>query len=191
MKWKQTKLIPPPSPSPIKRTIRTAFLRRMPVSIRMVVPNLTGRLEILRKMLLSEKIDEDVVLGKIYRGDISTSHYFLPLPRTTFYLYLALLSISASHYFVSLTIPEFFFLKCLFYCFLCPINLRLLVNISLVVSLLCLITLIFSLSFSLCNRHVLQSFNSFCNDIQTASYLIFEYTVSCVWCINCKGLYSC
>ena len=113
MKWKQTKLIPPPSPSPspIKRTIRTAFLRRMPVSIRMVVPNLTGRLEILRKMLLSEKIDEDVVLGKIDRGDISTSHYFLPLPRTTFYLCLALLCISTSHYFLSL--PRTTFYLCL------------------------------------------------------------------------------
>ena len=38
---------------------------KMPVSIRMVVPNLGGRLEILRKMLVLEKLDEDVVLGEV------------------------------------------------------------------------------------------------------------------------------
>jgi hypothetical protein len=42
---------------------RSAFLRRMPVSIKMVAPDQAGRRDILAKMLSKEKFDDDVDLG--------------------------------------------------------------------------------------------------------------------------------
>ena len=36
----------------------------------MVSPDLTGRLDILRKMLIQEKVDADVILGKKYKKEL-------------------------------------------------------------------------------------------------------------------------
>ena len=42
-----------------------AFLRRMPVSIKMVPPDYNGRVDILTKMLVNEKVAEDLNIGLI------------------------------------------------------------------------------------------------------------------------------
>jgi SpoVK/Ycf46/Vps4 family AAA+-type ATPase len=65
-----------------------AFLRRMPVSIKTVAPDLRGRLDILRKMLVLEKLDVDVDLQNIaMRTDDFTGSDLRELVRL-YYIYL-------------------------------------------------------------------------------------------------------